>query len=84
MNRRDGAGKTYQRDRSDELHARAGMQHGQDLVDWIASPTSPLAEDRFTRRPSLEADNGPTPSHSACAAERRKEAKLAALLKAQG
>jgi hypothetical protein len=33
---------------------------GKDLLDWIASPASPV-QDRFTRRPSLEADNGLIP-----------------------
>lgn len=39
---------------------------GEDLMDWIASPASPLAEDRLARRPSLEADNGLSVNLSVC------------------
>jgi len=79
MNRRDGAGKTHETARTFRRSA-AGLQHGQDLVDWIASPASPLAEDHFTRRPSLEADNGPTNRTilPPCAAEGRRLSVLSA------
>ena len=47
---------TMQRSRRPHGPEKGGED--EDLMSWIETPSSPLPDDRFTRRPSLEPENG--------------------------